>query len=84
MSCWNGEKLGAGKKSFGFDLNSKFWKTFLTLLAIMLIFAGPTYAALALYRVLDLDYVLSMVSGFSLFVVGFVLLTFLIKRKVIS
>ncbi len=76
--------MGAGKKSFGFDLNSKFWKTFLTLLAMGLMFAGPTYAVLALWRVLDLDYALSVVSGFSLFVVGFALLLFLIKRKVIS
>lgn len=76
--------MGAGKKSIGFDLNSKFWKTFLILLAVILIFAGPTYAALALWRALDLDYALSMVSGFSLFVVGFVLLMFLIKRKIIS
>lgn len=84
MSCRNGEKLGAGKKSFGFDLNSKFWKTFLTLLVVMLMFAGPTYVVLAFWRVLDLDYVLSMVSGFSLFLIGLALLMLLIKRKIIS
>jgi hypothetical protein len=84
VNCWNGEKLGAGKKSSGFDLNSKFWKTFLVLLAMGLMFVGPTYAVLALWKVLDLDYTLSMVSGFSLFVVGLALLLFLINRKVIS
>lgn len=67
----------------GLNLNSKFWRTFLTLLAVILIFAGPTYAVLALWKVLDLDYALSIVSGFSLFVIGFALLLFLIKRKVV-
>lgn len=84
MNWRDDEQLGAGKKYFGFDLNSKFWKTFLTLLAMILIFAGPTYVVLALYRVLDLNYALLMISGFSLFVVGFALLMFLIKRKVVS
>ena len=54
------------------------------MLAVALIFAGPTYTVLALWRGLDLDYAMSMVSGFFLFIIGLVLLLFLIKRKVIS
>jgi len=54
------------------------------MLAVALIFAGPTYTVLVLWRGLDLDYTLSMVSGFFLFIMGLVLLLFLIRRKVIS
>lgn len=72
------------EKSPDLGLSSKFWRTFLTMLAVALIFAGPTYTVLALWRGLDLDYAMSMVSGFFLFIIGLVLLLFLIKRKVIS
>ena len=72
------------EKSPSLDLSSKFWRTFLTMLAVALIFAGPTYTVLVLWRGLDLDYTLSMVSGFFLFIIGLVLLLFLIRRKVIS
>ncbi|MCS7124113.1 MAG: hypothetical protein NZ932_01670 [Candidatus Bathyarchaeota archaeon] len=71
-------------KSRGLDLNSRFWRTFFTLIAAALIFAGPTYSVLVLWRVLDLDYALSMVSGLLLFVVGFAFLVLLIKRAAIS
>jgi len=66
------------------DLNSRFWKTFLTLLAVFLIFAGPTYVVYALTNVLNMEYMLSMVSGGILFIIGLVLLWYLVKNKVIS
>ena len=66
------------------DLNSRFWKTFLTLLAVFLIFAGPTYVVYALTNVLNMEYMLSMLSGGVLFIVGLVLLWYLVKNKVIS
>ncbi len=64
-------------------LNSKFLRTFLTLFTVMLIFVGPTYFVLFLWRWFDFDYALSMVLGFSLFMIGLVLLAFLIRKKVV-
>ncbi|MCL6578931.1 MAG: hypothetical protein K6T73_06020 [Candidatus Bathyarchaeota archaeon] len=66
------------------NLDSKFWKAFLFVVAAFLIFAGPTYVVYVLMNVLDISYVFSMISGFALFIVGLVLLWYLIKNKVVS
>ena len=66
------------------DLTSKFWRTFLTVLAAFLTFAGPTYVVYALVNVLKIDYFRSMLSGIVLFVVGLVLLWYLLKKEIIS
>jgi hypothetical protein len=66
------------------DLRSRFWKTFLIVLAAVLTFAGPTYVVYALTRILKIGYAVSMISGFALFVAGLVLVWYLIKNKVIS
>ncbi|PMB74068.1 hypothetical protein C0199_01580 [Candidatus Bathyarchaeota archaeon] len=71
------------KKTSRFNWNSKFWRVSLTLLSAFLTFGGP-YVVLALFKALDLDYVVSMVSGFIVFLVGLVLMLFLIKKKVVS
>ena len=71
--------------SIRLDLSSKFWKTFLVVLAVFLTFAGPTYMVYVVFlKILKMDYVVSMASGFALFIVGLVLIWYLIKRKVIS
>lgn len=75
--------LGAKEKRI-FSLDSRFWRTFLTSLAAVLIFAGPTYLVLILWRGLDLDYTLSITAGLVLFLMGFGLLGFLIKKKIVS
>jgi hypothetical protein len=66
------------------DLSSKFWKTFLIVLAVFLTFAGPTYVVYALLKVIKMNYFVSMASGFALFTIGLVLIWYLIKRKIIS
>jgi hypothetical protein len=72
-------------KSTRLDLNSKFWKTFLVILAVFLTFAGPTYVVYVVFlKILKMDYAVSIASGFALFIVGLVLIWYLIKRKVIS
>ena len=71
-------------KSTRLNLNSKFWKTFLVILAAFLTFAGPTYMVYALLNVFKMNYFVSMVSGFALFIVGVVLIWYLIKNKVLS
>jgi len=78
------EEKQKSKISVKFDLTSKFWKVFLTVLAAFLTFAGPTYIVYVLLDILKIDYAVSMVSGFVLFLVGLVLIWHLIKNKVIS
>ena len=72
------------KISAGLDLSSKFWKTLLTVLAAFLTFAGPTYVVYVFMRILKIDYFLSMISGIVLFIIGLVLIWYLIKNKIIS
>jgi hypothetical protein len=66
------------------DTSSKFWKLFLMVLAALLTFVGPTYFVYALVDVVKIGYAVSMVSGFALFVIGLVLIRYLIKNKIIS
>jgi hypothetical protein len=72
------------KKSVRFNLSSKFWKTFLIVFAVLLLFAGPTYVVYVLQRILDVNYYVSMGSGLVLFIVGLGLLWYLVKNRVIS
>ena len=66
------------------NLTSKFWKTLFTLLAVSLVFIGPTYVVYLLGNILKIDYGISMLSGGALFIAGLILLWYLIKNKVIS
>jgi hypothetical protein len=85
MVCVDKEKTKSKRKaSLGFDSSSKFWKTFLVILAAFLTFVGPTYMVYLFLNVLDLSWAISMISGFVLFVVGLTLILYLIKRKVID
>jgi hypothetical protein len=78
-----GEKKDKNAPHQRFDLSSRFWKTFLVMVAVILTFVGPTYAVLGFYNVLDVDYAISMGSGFGLLIVGLVLMWYLVKKKVI-
>jgi hypothetical protein len=66
------------------DLDSKFTRVFLILVSVFLIFAGPTYVSYLLADVLNVNYVASVATGFALFIVGLVLMLFLIRKKVIT
>jgi hypothetical protein len=66
------------------DLNSKITRVLLILVSVFLIFAGPTYVSYLLSDVLNVNYVASVATGFALFVVGLVLMLFLIRKKVIA
>jgi len=59
-------------------------RTIMTILAALLIFAGPTYAIYAMTTMLDLNYFLSMGIGFAIFAVGVVFLLFLVRKKIVS
>ena len=71
------------RASARFDLTARSWKVFLVVLAAFLTFAGP-YVVYVLLHVLEIDYAVSMVSGFVLLVAGLVLIWYLVKNKVIS
>jgi len=67
-----------------FDVSSKFWRVFLVVVAVFLIFAGPTYVSYLLYIILNVNYIASVVSGFVLFIIGFLLMLFLVRKKIIA
>lgn len=64
--------------------NSKFSRIFLTLFAGALIFAGPTYIPYVLADILNVNYVISIVTGLILFIAGLLLLWFLVKKKIVT
>ncbi len=68
----------------GTFLESKFWRVFILIIAVFLIFVGPTYVPYVLANVLGLDYFVSIGVGLVLFIVGLVVLIYLIRKKVVT
>jgi hypothetical protein len=65
-------------------LGSKYRKAFLVIISALFLFGGP-YAVYVLNNVIKLrHYEYSITAGFALFIVGLVLLWYLIKNKVIT
>ncbi len=65
-------------------IESKFTRIALTIVSVFLIFVGPTYVPYLLSDVLKLNYYASIGIGLVLFIVGLVLLIFLIRKKAIT
>ncbi len=65
-------------------MNSKFWRTSLLIVSVLLIFAGPTYVPYLMSDVAGIDYIASIGVGVVLLVVGLFLMGFLIRKKVIT
>lgn len=65
-------------------LASGFRRTLLIIFAALLTFAGPTYVVYVFNNVLKIDYAISIVSGFVLFIVGLAIIWYLIKQKVVT
>jgi hypothetical protein len=78
------EEKPESKKPSRINLQSNFWKTALVVLAALLTFAGPTYVVYVFINVLDINYVVSMVSGLVLFVIGLVIIRYLIRNQVLT
>ena len=74
------ERKGLG----GFSAESKFWKTFLVLLAVFLVFGGPTYFVYVAINVLNLELAIAALAGFVLLLIGLVLVRFLTKKRIIA
>jgi hypothetical protein len=68
----------------GTFLESKFWRVVTLIIAVLLIFIGPTYIPYLLANVLGIDYFASIGVGLVLFIVGLVLLIYLIRKKVVT
>ena len=78
------EEKPENKKTNRINLQSNFWKTVLVVLAALLTFAGPTYMVYLLTNVLDINYVVSMASGLVLFVIGLIIIRYLIRNQVLT
>ena len=65
-----------------FDINSKFMRTSLLIVTVLLIFAGPTYVPYVLIS-LNIYYWASVLVGLALLIVGLVLLWFLVRKKIV-
>jgi divalent metal cation (Fe/Co/Zn/Cd) transporter len=63
---------------------SKFWRITLVIVSMFLIFVGPTYVPYAMVKVLKIQYFVSIGAGIILFIVGMVLMLFLIRKKLIT
>jgi hypothetical protein len=65
-------------------IESKFTKVTLTIVAVLLIFIGPTYIPYLLADVLKLEYFAAIGIGLVLFIVGLVMMVYLIRKKAIT
>ena len=65
-------------------ITSKFGRTLLTIISAFLIFAGPTYVIYGLAVVLKINLAASFAVGIVLFIVGMIMMRFLVSKKVIS
>ena len=65
-------------------MDSKFLKVALTIVSVFLIFIGPTYIPYTLSDLLKIDYIASIGVGAVLFILGIVVLVYLVRKKVIE
>ncbi|MGD6852921.1 MAG: hypothetical protein ACQCN6_12760 [Candidatus Bathyarchaeia archaeon] len=65
-------------------IESKFTRIALTVVAVLLLFAGPTYLPYLMVDVLQINYFAGIGTGAVLFVVGLVMLFYLIRKRVIT
>ncbi|MCW4044553.1 MAG: hypothetical protein NWE94_03440 [Candidatus Bathyarchaeota archaeon] len=72
------------KNASTFDLDSKFMRVLLVLVAVLLIFIGPTYVPYALSDLMKVDYAASAVLGIILLATGLALVWYLIRKKIIE
>jgi hypothetical protein len=66
------------------QIESKFLRVFLIVVAAVCIFAGPTYFALILNEALNVGHSAAVAAGFVVFLVGVFDLLFLVRKKVIT
>jgi hypothetical protein len=67
-----------------FNMDSKFWRSALLLVSVLLIFVGPTYVPYLMSDIAHIDYIASVGVGAALLIVGLLLMYYLIRKKVIT
>jgi hypothetical protein len=67
----------------GTFLESKLYRILTIIIAVALIFIGPTYVPYVFANLAGLDYFVSIGIGLVLFIVGLALLIYLIKKKAV-
>ena len=67
----------------GTFLESKLYRILAIIIAVALIFIGPTYVPYVFANLIGLDYFVSIGIGLVLFIVGLALLIYLIKKKAV-
>ncbi len=72
------------EKTSIFDMDSKFMRSALIILSVLLIFIGPTYIPYLMSDIAGINYYVSVTFGGVLLVVGVLLMFFLIRKKVIT
>jgi hypothetical protein len=65
-------------------MNSKFWRTTLLIVSVLLIFAGPTYVPYLMSDIAGIDYFISVGVGVVMLAAGLLLMLFLVRKKVIT
>jgi tetrahydromethanopterin S-methyltransferase subunit E len=65
-------------------MNSKFGKVLLTIVSVFLVFAGPTYVVYGLAVLIKVDLAASFAVGIVLFVIGLIMIRYLVQKKIIS
>jgi cytochrome c biogenesis protein CcdA len=78
------EKKEEDKKAAKLLASSRFKLTFSILLGSFLTFAGPTYVVYLLLNVLEVNYIVSILSGLILFIIGLALILRLIRNKALE
>jgi hypothetical protein len=64
--------------------SSKFGRVLLTIVSVLLVFAGPTYVIYGLAVLIHVDLAASFAVGFVLFIIGLVLMRYLVQKKIIT
>ena len=64
-------------------IESKFMKVGLTLVTVILLFAGPTYVPYVMNEA-HIDFLVTDAVGGVLFILGIIMLVYLVRKKVIS
>ena len=63
---------------------SKFGKVLITIVSVFLIFAGPTYVVYGLSVLVGVNGYAAFAVGFVLFIIGLVMMRYLLKNKVVT
>jgi hypothetical protein len=67
-----------------FNMDSKFWRSTLLLVSVLLIFVGPTYVPYLMSNLAHIDYFASIGVGAALLIIGLLLMYYLVRKKVIT